>query len=68
MLQRGDRVKLTDKMAEKMNLPHRNKRHVIDWRARQGVVKYVKPGLVSVRWDGRNSNDTWLTQAIEKLA
>jgi len=67
MLQRGDRVKLTDKHAERMNLPKTNSRFKIDWRQRQGTVKYVKPGLVLVRWDGRNSDDTWLTQAVEKL-
>ena len=67
MLKRGDRVKLTDKLAKMMNQPKTNSRYKIDWHQRQGVVKYVKPGLVLVRWDGRSSDDTWLRQAIVKL-
>jgi hypothetical protein len=65
MIKRGDRVKLTDRLAETMSRPRPNSRYQIDWRTRRGVVRYVKPGLVLVRWDDRNSDDTWLEQAIE---
>jgi hypothetical protein len=66
-MKRGDRVKLTDKVIETMSRPHRHSRYQIDWRTRQGVVKYAKPGLVLVRWGGRRSDDTWLTQAVELI-
>jgi hypothetical protein len=65
MMKRGDRVKLTDKVIETMDRPHRNKRYQVNWHTRQGTVSYAKPGLVLVRWDGLNSDDTWLMQAVE---
>lgn len=70
MLKKGDRVKLTVKvaaMATRNGWRSRRKKP-IDWASRRGTVLFtVTPGSGSViiRWDGIKTFDSWPLNAVE---
>jgi hypothetical protein len=64
---RGDRVKLTRKVAKPMMT--RRKSYKTDWYARCGTVVCVSPvaDSITVVWDDRASTDVWPTRALQRI-
>ena len=60
-LQKGDRVKLTNRLIAKK---HTKK---IAWDSRRGTVVRVTLKNVSVVWDGCKAPDPWPSQALERV-
>jgi hypothetical protein len=63
MIKKGDRVKLTERVVRSKGY-QRHKDH-IDWHARRGVVTRATAKIITIRWEGRRSEDHWPPQAVE---
>ena len=63
-MKRGDRVRLTDKVAQSlMRSPHRR----INWYLRRGVVVRISTHRVAVLWDGNATLDLWPREAVVEV-
>lgn len=69
VLKRGDRVKLTDAVAETMmrgTAPGR-RRPRIDWAGRRGTLVHKSGVQASIRWDDTKYPDIWPLRAVERI-
>lgn len=70
MLKRGDRIKLTDVVAETMmrggGAPCRRRARV-DWAGRRGTLVRNSSVQATVRWDDTKHPDIWPLRAVERI-
>lgn len=57
IIQRGDRVKLTEHGARVNQKTYMIRAHRVDWASRRGTVVVVGKVYIYIRWDGRTSLD-----------
>jgi len=63
-LKKGDRVQLILNVAQTFE---RNRRSGVSWVNRKGTVDRTYRGLVTVRWDGRQSIDLLPIKAVRSF-